>query len=265
MQAFNHALKYCYYTIGQVFYEPGFLLLLILSAFENLVVAGLTLAVATIVVYFLGLEIWGLFLIGLLMAFYLSVYFYLYQLLKARASAIHQTHGNHQKHRSKLPALAWPVLTFTFHQLSPWKRAESRRWQNGDHLILPLMTANKCTYQQAEQQLLLIKLSEELHFDPRQVAVRPLTTFFCVLATVVGGGLGLWLGFATSSGIVVSFTRRIFATGLAILAFLITTWLPVVLSAIKNGLYQADLLDVEISEKNEFLPQLLEKSIGRAS
>ena len=265
MHAIGKAIKYCYYVVGEVFYRPRLLLMLFFFLLESLLATGLALALSTIVIHFLGLGFWGLFLIGVVMALFLFVFYYLYQLLKARTIAVHEGVVDQSGQRLKLPGLAWPVLGYTFQHLVSWRDAGKLNWQNGKHLMLPLMVKYRDSFGGAYRRLQDLKLNHTLRLDPHLVAARPLTMIFCLAAIFAGMGLGVWLGFAAASGIVVPFIRRVQAIGLALLVFLAISWLPLALSAVKNGLYQADLLSVELADQPGYMPELLANVFGGRS
>jgi hypothetical protein len=265
MHAIGNAFKYCYHTIGEIFSRPRVILALFFFLLEWLFAAGLALALTTMVLHYFDVSFWGLFMIGVLMAFFMFTIYYLYQLLKARAIVLHYVAVDQSGQLAKLPALAWGALGYTFQHLVPWRKSGdgNARWQNGKHLVLPLMVSFQEPYAAACARLEALKLSRPLRFDPRRVAVRGLTLTFCVLTIMLTIGLGTWLGFAAASGIVVPFIRRVQATGLALLIFLAISWLPLALSAVKNGHYQADLLAVELADQPDYLPDLLAHALGR--
>ncbi len=264
MHAIENAFIYCYHTIGEIFYRPRLLFVLFLFFIESLLAAVLALALTTLIIRYLDLDYYGLFAIGAVMALFLFVFYFLYQLLKARAIATHQAPVDHRGQWAKLFTLGWPVLSFTFQHKIAWRKPPRgiQRWQIGKHLMLPLMVKYQRTYGQAYPLLQQLKSTKPLRYDPRLVAVKPLTFVFCAVAVLFGIALGTWLGFSTASSIVVSFVRRVQAVGLALLVFLAITWLPLALSAVKLGLYHADLLTAELAEQQDYLPELLTKALG---
>lgn len=267
MHAIGNAFKYCYHTIGEIFSRPRVILALFFFSLECLFAAGLALVLATLVLHYVGLGFWGLFLIGVVMALFLFAVYTLYQLLKARTIVVHNGLVDQSGQPAKFPALAWGVLGYTFQHLSPWRKPSdgSPFWQNGKHLVLPLMVIFQETFAAACDRLEALKLSRPLRFDPRRIAVRGLTLAFCVVITLLAIGLGTWLGFAAAAGIVVPLLRRVQATGLALLVFFAISWLPLALSAVKNANYQVDLLSVELSDQPDYLPDSLAYALGRRS
>lgn len=263
MHEIGNAFKYCYYTIGEIFSRPHVLLALFFFLLEWLIASGLALALTTVVLHFFGVNFWALFIIGMVMALFLLIIYFLYQLLKARTIFLSRD-GVDQN--AKLPPLAWITLGYTLQHLIPWRKPHANaRWQNGKHLVLPMMVRFQESYSVACDRLKALKLSRNLRFDPRRVAVRSLTLTFCVLAILLAIGLGTWLGFASASGVVIPFMRRVQATSLALLVFLAISWLPLALSAVKNGYYQADLLAVELADQPDYLPEMLANVLGRKS
>jgi len=253
MHAIENAFKYCYHTIGEIFYHPKLFLMLVYFGIESLVITGLALALTTITIYFFNLTFWGLFLIGVVMAFFLLAIYFLYELLKARAIYFRLHSLNNAGQGVKFPALAWAAFGYTLQHLVPWSNTDKPVWKSGKHLVLPLMVNFHQSYKGAINRLNELRSSKLLRVDPRFIKVKPLTLIFCVIAILVGIALGTWLGFSGASGIVVPFIRRVQATGLALLVFLAISWIPLSLSAIKLGLYYADILVLELVDQPETL------------
>ena len=265
MHAIGYAFIYCYHIIGEIFYRPRLLLMLFLFLLESLLAAGLVLALATIILYYFGMGYWSLFAIGVVMALFLIVMYFLYQLLKARTISTHSAAFAQKGQWARIQTMAWPVLGYTFQHLAPWRKVGSARWHSGKHLILPLMVKYNHSFNLAYEKLRDLRSTKALRFDPNQVAVKPLTTIFCLTGILLGIGLGAWVGFTNAAGIVIPFLRRVQATGLALLVFLAVSWLPLALSAVKLGLYQADILALELAGQSDNLPDLLSKALGRTS
>lgn len=248
MTALGNAFKYCYYTIGEIVNRPRVMIALLFSFIESLVSASVALALITIILHFFRAAFWGLFLIGVVIALFLNSLYLLYQLLKARVIYAYTSRDPIVHHRL-FPPLAWDVLRYTHKRLLSSSDAFGGEtgWQKGEHLILPLMVTELEAYDSSLDRLKELKHSRALTFNPNKIAIKPLTIAFSLACLLLGIVIGAWLGFKAASGIVVPFIRQIQVAGFALLVFLAISWLPAVLSAVKNAFYQADLLSVEQS------------------